>query len=133
MTDVFTYGSLMFAEVWTRVVTGRYRALAARLADHARFAVAGETYPGMIASAGATVDGVLYLDVDDADVARLDRFEGDDYRRETVTLACADGSTRTGDTYVYLPRDRLTKSPWDPDAFPMDVFIATYCRDHLAP
>ncbi len=85
----------------------------------------------MVRQDGSSVDGVLYLDVDDADVDALDRFEGDDYRRETVTLACADGVPRDGDTYVYLPLERLEGHPWEPSAFAMDVFLATYCRDRL--
>jgi gamma-glutamylcyclotransferase (GGCT)/AIG2-like uncharacterized protein YtfP len=130
---VFTYGSLMFPEVWTLVVTGRYRSIAGTLAGHGRFAVAGQTYPGMIAAADERVVGVLHLDVDDADLARLDDFEGDDYRRVTVSVDCADGTTRASETYLYLRQDRLLPSAWDPEAFAMDRFIATYCRDKLGP
>jgi gamma-glutamylcyclotransferase (GGCT)/AIG2-like uncharacterized protein YtfP len=133
MRNVFTYGSLMFDEVWTRVVKGRYRSIAATLADHARFAVADQDYPGMIPLGGGRVEGVLHLDVDEADLARLDRFEGDDYLRLSVSLACADGATRAGETYVYLLRDRLLESSWDPGAFAMAHFIATYCRDRFDP
>ena len=132
-SHVFTYGSLMFADVWTLVVKGAYRSIAASLADHARYAVADADYPGMVPSDGGRVDGVLYLDVDDADLARLDHFEGDDYRRAQVSLRCDDGTTRTGQTYVYLLRDRLLASPWEPAAFAMDRFIATYCREKLDP
>jgi gamma-glutamylcyclotransferase (GGCT)/AIG2-like uncharacterized protein YtfP len=129
--NVFTYGSLMFADVWTRVVVGRYRSVVATLTDHGRFAVAEQSYPGMIPSLGATVEGVLYLEVDEADVARLDHFEGDDYARTSIALTCADGVARGGETYVYQLADRLLPLPWNPDAFAMDHFIATYCRDKL--
>jgi gamma-glutamylcyclotransferase (GGCT)/AIG2-like uncharacterized protein YtfP len=131
MTNVFTYGSLMFPEVWTLVVAGAYRALAATVDDHARFAVAEQDYPGMVARAGGRTTGVLYLGVSDEDVARLDHFEGDDYRRVTVPLVDADGVERTGDTYLYLPAGRLLASAWEPDAFAMDRFIATYCKARL--
>jgi len=130
---VFTYGSLMFDEVWTLVVTGRYRSLAGTLADHGRFAVAEQAYPGMIASADARVVGVIHLDVDDTDLRRLDRFEGDDYRRVTVSVACADGAIRDSETYLYEHPERLLASAWEPAAFAMDHFIATYCRDKLGP
>ena len=119
---VFTYGSLMFPDVWTLVVSGRYRSVAGTVRGHARFAVVDQTYPGMIVSSDAQVDGVVHLDVDDADLARLDDFEGDDYRRGTVEVACADGSTRAAETYLYLPRDRLLTSAWEPDAFAMERF-----------
>ena len=78
---IFTYGSLMFAEVWQRVVRGSYRSAPATIVDHARYALRGETYPGMIAEAGGTVLGVLYFAVDAQDLALLDAFEGTEYRR----------------------------------------------------
>ena len=79
--NIFTYGSLMFPNVWEQVVRGRYASVKAALEDHARYAIAGESYPGMVAQTGATVEGILYLDIDAADIARLDTFEGHDYRR----------------------------------------------------
>ena len=129
--NVFTYGSLMFADVWGRVVAGGYRPIDASLEHHARFAIAGETYPGMVALRDARVAGVVYLDVDADDLERLDRFEGDDYRREPIVVACADGTTRPADTYVYRRVERLLEAPWEPDAFAMQRFIETYCRDRL--
>ena len=129
---VFTYGSLMFPEVWSLVVAGRYRRVDARLDGHARFAIRGEHYPGMVSVAGGQVAGVLYLDVDDADLARLDHFEGDDYVRRPVDVATDDGMLRA-ETYVYRLHDRLLTSAWAPDAFAMQDFIATYCRDRLDP
>ena len=130
---VFTYGSLMFDAVWSLVVAERYRSMAARLDGHVRHAIAGEDYPGMVARADQRVDGVMYLDVADVDLARLDRFEGDDYRRASLVVACADGVDREAETYVYLPVDRLLPTPWEPDAFALDRFIATYCRDRTGP
>ncbi len=131
MSHVFTYGSLMFADVWTRVVEGDYRSLRARLDDHARFEVRDQTYPGMVAQQNSRVEGVLYLDVDDADLARLDQFEGDDYVRATLGVACEDGSARAAEAYVYRLADRLSKTMWQPEAFAMQRFLETYCRDKL--
>lgn len=128
---VFTYGSLMFAQVWQRVVRGRYRFEPARLDGYARFAIAGETYPGMVARDGASVAGVLYLDVGQRDLAALDAFEGADYRRDAVRVAADSGCMRDAQTYLYLLPHRLTAAPWQPDAFQMERFIGTYCRDKL--
>jgi gamma-glutamylcyclotransferase (GGCT)/AIG2-like uncharacterized protein YtfP len=130
-SHVFTYGSLMFAKVWTRVVIGRYRSLAATLDGHARFAVVEQTYPGMIVAPGESVVGVIYLDVTDDDLDRLDHFEGEDYRRATVTVESEDGVARPCETYVYLLDDRLLASPWDPNAFALQRFLDTYVRDRL--
>jgi gamma-glutamylcyclotransferase (GGCT)/AIG2-like uncharacterized protein YtfP len=130
---VFTYGSLMFPEVWARVVKGDYRSVRGALRDHARFAVRDQDYPGMVAQPGARVDGVLYLDVEDADLARLDHFEGDDYRRLTVDVAGDDGVVRVAQTYLYGAVDRLLSDAWQVDTFAMQRFIDTYCRDKLEP
>ena len=129
--NLFTYGSLMFPEVWTRVVAGDYRSVRARANGHARFEVRDQTYPGMVAEAGSSVEGVLYLGVDDADLTRLDRFEGDDYVRASIELACADGVARGAQTYLYQLTDCLLQTPWQPDGFAMQRFLDTYCRDKL--
>ena len=48
-------------------------------------------------------------------------------------VACVDGATRPAHTYVYRHGDRLLDAPWEPDAFAMQRFIETYCRDRLDP
>ncbi|HYD61148.1 MAG TPA: gamma-glutamylcyclotransferase family protein [Noviherbaspirillum sp.] len=128
---VFTYGSLMFPQVWQRVVRGEYRSSAARLDGHARFEIAGETYPGMIVRPGASVEGVLYFDVSPADVAALDAFEGEEYRRDTVRVALPSGELVDAGTYLYLLPQKLSDSPWRPEAFQMARFIGSYCREKL--
>ncbi|QDZ29981.1 gamma-glutamylcyclotransferase family protein [Noviherbaspirillum sp. UKPF54] len=128
---VFTYGSLMFAPVWQRVVRGHYRSEPARLDGFARFAIRSQTYPGMVAQDGAAVAGVLYFDVDERDMAALDAFEGQDYRREAVCVASAAGCMREAQAYIYLLPQNLLPLPWRPEAFQMERFIGTYCRDRL--
>lgn len=80
---IFTYGCLMFDPVWTRVVGGRYKKRTARLDGFCRRRMHGQIYPAVVpCSAEAHVEGVLYLDVDEADIGRLDRFEGKYYKRQ---------------------------------------------------
>ena len=127
--NVFTYGSLMFDEVWRRVVAGDYERTQATLADHRRFAVRGETYPGVIAMPGGRVDGIVYRDVSVADLARLDAFEGAPYQRRSVTLELA-GAALLAEVYAMRDPGRLAATDWDVAAFAregMHVFIATYC------
>lgn len=130
---VFTYGSLMFDAVWSLVVSGSYGSMEGHLDRHARFAIDGEDYPGMVPLDGSRVAGVLHLDVDAEDLQRLDHFEGDDYRRAVVTVTGIDGLAREAETYVYLRPDRLLGAAWEPDAFAMQRFLETYCRDRLDP
>jgi len=123
---VFTYGSLMFPEVWSRVVRGDYRRDVARVSGYARRIVRDETYPGALAVPEATLEGVVWFDVAADDLGRLDRFEGEDYRRITVTAQCAAGAPCAAAMYLYLPVERLLPEPWLPGAFDMARFLATY-------
>lgn len=115
----FTYGSLMCDDIMAAVCGARFAWQPARLAGHARHPVRNEAYPGMVAAADGTVNGVLYLDVDDAALARLDRFEGPQYERRTVTVALADGSAAAAETYVFRADHAhlLLPGPWDFVAF----------------
>lgn len=122
-SHVFTYGSLMFDAVWSRVVAGRYAALAARVDGLRRHAVRGETYPGAVRAPGASIEGRLYLDVDAADVLRLDAFEGPDYQRVVVPAVTADGATVDAGVYLYLPTDRLLDADWDVEGFARDGIV----------
>ena len=128
---VFTYGSLMFPAIWQRVVRGAYRSEPAVLHDHARFALVDDTYPGVVPDVAAIVEGVLYRDVDMADIVALDTFEGSEYRRETVTVTLASGARAMAQTYVFLATHRLSAHSWEPQAFRMSRFIDTYCAKKI--
>lgn len=120
----------MFAPVWERVVRGRYHCAQALVHEHARFAIAGVTYPGMVADAGGVVEGVVYYDVGSDDIAALDAFEGTDYRRDKLPVT-RNGLAMIADAYIYVGAAALTNRPWQPDAFQMQHFLHTYCREKL--
>lgn len=122
---VFTYGSLMFPEVWNRVVRGRYRSCPARLEGYRRHALTDVSYPAIVAEHGADVEGVMYFDVDAADLARLDAFEGTEYRRDAVPVVTAAGAA-TAQTYVWLDPARLAHRPWLPERFSVSAFLGAY-------
>ncbi len=128
---IFTYGSLMFPEIWQRVVRGDYRSAPATAQGYARYALADDTYPGMIARPQAMVEGVLYLDIDAQDVAALDAFEGSEYRRDSVNVVINSGAIVIACTYIFMAEQRLSGLPWEPQAFQMSRFIGSYCRDKL--
>ena len=125
--NVFTYGSLMFPAVWEQIVRVHCLSCTATLNEYGRYAVADAAYPGMIAQAGSAVEGVLYLDVDPADVARLDAFEGNEYRRAAVQVCLADGRHMDAQTYLFTAIGRLDYSAWDADAFDIVRFMAIHC------
>lgn len=121
----------MFAPVWERVVRGAYRSTPATLAGHARFALLGETYPGVVVAAGSSVAGRVYFDVVPDDLAALDRFEGIEYRRVSVPVQLADGTTLAAAIYLFDAVERLSQASWDPAEFRMQEFLDSYCRDKL--
>jgi len=129
---IFTYGSLMFSEVWQRMVRGHYSCAPGSARDHARFVVKNETYPGMVSAAGETVRGIVYFDVAPHDVVALDAFEGEDYRRIDLPVALNSREIAMAGTYIYLDPTRLEHIHCQPETFQMRRFLDTYCRTRLA-
>jgi gamma-glutamylcyclotransferase (GGCT)/AIG2-like uncharacterized protein YtfP len=130
MVNVFTYGSLMFAPVWERVVRGNYKNSLATLAGHSRHALIGETYPGVRMNSAAKVRGRVYFGVDAADIARLDDFEGDNYDRLITPVTLESGEAVDAGFYLYKGPLAFTAQDWDPQWFEregMAIFLATFC------
>ncbi len=136
MEAVFTYGSLMFAPVWQRVVSGAYPSVPARAIDIARFAVRDAPYPGCLISPGAATDGRLYLNVSPRDCTALDVFEGAHYRRDRIVVQLPSGAAMAAWCYIYLPTAQLTDAAWNPARFErehMHHFLATYTPTRNTP
>lgn len=127
---IFTYGSLMFAQVWQRVVRGQYRSAKATVSGYARYAITGETYPAMVKQQGGTVEGIVYFDVDEGDTAMLDRFESADYRREHLQASLGKEGMQEVEAYIYLDTARLATELWQPEKFQLQHFLDTYCQTH---
>jgi gamma-glutamylcyclotransferase (GGCT)/AIG2-like uncharacterized protein YtfP len=117
---VFTYGSLMFPEVWRIVVGREFETVAGTVAGYSIFRVREAAFPGITpASPTCSVAGLVYLDVDDTSLVRLDRFEDTFYDRLSLPVDCADGRQRLADAYVVPARNRhvLTDEPWTAEWF----------------
>lgn len=134
MAHVFTYGTLMWPDIMARVCGPDVEPgtpVAATLAGHARRPVKGEDYPAMIPAVGHQVVGRLYLDLPEAALARLDRFEGGDYERHEVLVTLSDGSWQRAWTYLFKPglAAGLDDGDWDEARFERDGkvrFVARY-------
>ena len=117
---VFTYGTLMFPQVWKAVVGRDFASVAGAAAGYAIYRVHDAVFPGIVAAGDReAVRGVVYLEVDQASVVRLDLFEDDFYRRVSLWVDCDDGQRRSADAYVVPPENRavLTDQPWQADEF----------------
>lgn len=133
--NIFTYGSLMFAEVWQDIVKLPYENQPAWLDGFRRTYILGDQYPVVLPRAGQkNLQGVVYFSVKEQDIARLDRFEGEHYyRRRVHPTILVDGQTQTieADVYVLKPKyaDLATLRPWDPELFKvrhLRHFLRTY-------
>jgi gamma-glutamylcyclotransferase (GGCT)/AIG2-like uncharacterized protein YtfP len=113
---IFCYGSLMFAEVWSRVVQGHYATQPGWVRGYQRRGVTGELFPCLIPGTDQDcVHGVIYMHVRLDDIARLDAFEGHLYDRHTTVCTGRDQHTYAVDLYVIKPHYRalVTDTAWD--------------------
>jgi gamma-glutamylcyclotransferase (GGCT)/AIG2-like uncharacterized protein YtfP len=131
--NVFTYGTLMYPQVWQVVVGHSVATVTAQLAGYRVLRLTGVVYPGMVSASGDhAACGLVYLGIDDDSLARLDWFEGDGYVREQVRVSCADGADRDAFTYVVRDEQRaqLTDEPWTAADFEargdLERFVAGY-------
>lgn len=120
---IFTYGSLMFAEVWQDIIHAPYESHPAWLDGFRRTIIHGNSYPVVLPRAGERdLQGVLYLSISELNLRKLDRFEGDHYYRRRVfpRVKAGDGyHTIESEIYVLKPRYAHLASlrKWDPDVF----------------
>lgn len=125
--NVFAYGSLMFDPVW-RAVVGRVNpSVPGRLARFAAFKISGQTFPGLATVPGGKVTGRVWLEVTEAELGELDRFESGIYQREQLTVDTAPGGPLPCWTYVVRPdcRSLLLPELWDCEEFER-LHLATF-------
>jgi len=128
---IFTYGTLMILDVMYDVTAREFRFKKAILRGYARFMVKGESYPGIIPLTDAVTEGIIYFDVDESSLERLDAFEGDLYQRTPILAEMKRGEICNAETYVVKPkfRNHLSSSEWNIKEFTqkhLDAFLKTY-------
>jgi gamma-glutamylcyclotransferase (GGCT)/AIG2-like uncharacterized protein YtfP len=117
------YGTLSVPEVMAEVTGRQLASVPARVSGFARRRMRGRVYPAAVAAEGETLEGRLYLGLDAATLARVDRFEGRQYERRRVD-AQTEESVLSADLYVLRDayRAAILDEPWDRE---------TFLRDHL--
>ncbi|BBO33138.1 gamma-glutamylcyclotransferase family protein [Lacipirellula parvula] len=124
MTNLFAYGTLMFPEVWERVVDGRYRQAPATVRGMQVVRAAGKLYPVMMAGAAKDVArGIVIYNLSAEALAALDRYEASFYDRVEVAAILDDGSGAVGAQTYLLPqnhRQLASAEAWDAEAFQRD-------------
>lgn len=116
---LFCYGTLCINGIIRSVIGRVPTATPATLANYACHGLIGLDYPAIIPQAGAEVCGVLYHDLSRAQFAKLDDYEGAQYRRVQVWVRESQGRLRQTWTYVLQPRyyHRLSEANWSLDQF----------------
>lgn len=117
---LFTYGTLMFPEVWERIALPCYPSQPAKLPGYAIFRVLDAVYPGIVRSeATSFVNGVVYEGLDEEALLELDTYESRFYERQTVNVTLEDGEQCSCQAYVVPEqrRERLSAEAWDPQWF----------------
>jgi gamma-glutamylcyclotransferase (GGCT)/AIG2-like uncharacterized protein YtfP len=114
--NLFTYGTLMFPEVWKRIDIGEFVSTPAILHGFAIYRVRDTVFPGIVrASATDQVRGLTFLDLDEATLFEIDTYETGFYERIDVTATLDSGAEVPCSVYV-IPdsrRHELTDDSWD--------------------
>jgi len=71
----------MDSDVFLQVTGVSSHGDSAELHGYSRFSVIGESYPAIVPCDNGTVQGILYDDLSDDSIRKLDLFEGEEYLR----------------------------------------------------
>ena len=85
MNNLFAYGSLMYEQVWQALFGEVFVGEVATLEGYSRRRIKGDVYPVIFPGDGS-VQGILFRNLTEAIVEKLDRFEGDLYQRVQVEV-----------------------------------------------
>lgn len=132
VNHLFAYGTLMWPEVLEAVIGRAPSGTPVTLHGFLRLRVKEEFYPALVDShSHDVVDGVLYLDLTEAEFRHLDRFEGKEYDRREVCVG-------TQPAHVYVLNDNwrhiADPRPWRPEDVKkqqLEAFCAE-CREQNA-
>lgn len=117
MHALFCYGTLMYRPLLNHLLGSEVDVREASLIGYRCLAVKGEKYPGIVPSTDDCVRGQLVQRIPAGAWYRLDRYEGEFYRRESVVVRRIDGRDENAWAYVFRPRfrSRLGQRAWHYD------------------
>ncbi len=117
MVCLFVYGTLMDPDVAHAVIGRTHKQLQAEPASldgYCAMLAAGAPYPGLCATPGESVQGVLLKGLTRAEMHRLDVYEDlSVYQLEDIAVRNSAGTEVTAKLYMPTRRLRLTQTPWD--------------------
>jgi len=121
MPRLFSYGTMMCPEIIEKLAGKSLVGVPGRVKNHRVLCVRGELYPGMVQGSGGEVEGLVYT-FSSYLWPGFDAFEGEEYLRKPVRVRYSNGKRELVQAYVFRPeyRSRLTRKPWDAEAFARD-------------
>jgi gamma-glutamylcyclotransferase (GGCT)/AIG2-like uncharacterized protein YtfP len=131
---LFTYGTLMFPEIWQRVVAREVLRRPAVLKGYVAYRVVGDSFPVLVpGSATVETPGAVYFDLDDQAFERLDAHESDLYERRETDVTLDNGEQVSCQVYILAERNRRFASSkrWTAEWFreeAMNGYIARHWR-----
>ena len=107
----------MDAELWNELVGNPYKTAPFTLSGYKRCALKAKAYPGLIKEEGATTHGLIYFNVSNVDILKLDVFEGQEYERITVDTVF-NNQAITLQTFLFVGESKyVLDEDWDLDHF----------------
>ena len=122
----------MFEEIWSRVVAGEYDKTPAILNGYDRKLARNEIYPVLFPSTDLSlVEGTVYINVTDADLEKLDTFEGEYFYRQPAKALVREATELPVEAYVLKEEfySVISQQDWDPALFSVDamkLFLKKY-------
>lgn len=119
---LFFFGSLMDMELLSLVIArgvDQFEVASATLHGFARRRACGEPFPIVVPHPGGRIDGAMVTGLTEADVDRIQYFEGSDYALQSFAVECAGQRV---EALVFVPTARLEAEPveWDFDGWVQD-------------
>jgi len=117
--NVFVSGPLMFRDL-VKAVTGKtFQVRHGLLRGHVQFFLRDEGQAAMIPFPDHIVTGVVYLDVDEESLRKIDAFQGARFTRQEVSIEAENGEWYEADAYEIKTGHKklLTAREWDEDEY----------------
>lgn len=114
MKKLFVYGTLMNDEVLSLLLGRNFSKTKAILPGFQCFKVKGQNYPAIIESEKSYVDGEILYDVNTEEFDLLDAYEGETYKRISVTVLTEESIEHACEVYVLKSDycDMLSDKSW---------------------
>lgn len=125
--SVFTYGTLQFPEAMQAVTGLMLIPVPATLSGYQCLKIKGRTFPGLFKKEEAITTGMLYRELDQQSIERLDQFEDVMYERCLVDVKVGDKSEQA---YVYVTQKEYEACLMDQN-WSLEEFRKKYLKLYL--